>query len=53
MMEYLELTVTRCGKWTGNRRFIWSSLIEHSAMPIYAGVDLGFFERGGGGGGGG
>ena len=23
-MEYLELTVTRCGRWMGNREFIWS-----------------------------
>ena len=26
IMEYLELTVTRCGRWTGNREFIWSGL---------------------------
>ena len=23
IMEYLELTVTRCRWWTGNREFIW------------------------------
>ena len=27
IMEYLELAVTRCGRWTGNREFIWSGLI--------------------------
>ena len=27
IMEYLELTVTRCGRWRGNREFIWSSLM--------------------------
>ena len=26
IMEYLELAVTRCGRWTGNREFIWSGL---------------------------
>ena len=26
IMEYLELTVTRCGRWMGNREFIWSGL---------------------------
>ena len=26
IMEYLELTVTRCGWWMGNRKFIWSGL---------------------------
>ena len=26
IMEYLELTVTRYGRWTGNREFIWSGL---------------------------
>ena len=26
IMEYLELSVTRCGRWTGNREFIWSGL---------------------------
>ena len=27
IMEVLELTVTRCGRWTGNREFIWSGLM--------------------------
>ena len=27
IMEVLELTVTKCGQWTGNREFIWSGLI--------------------------
>ena len=26
IMEYLELTVTRCERWTGNREFIWNGL---------------------------
>ena len=26
IIEHLELTVTRCGRWTGNREFIWSGL---------------------------
>ena len=26
IMEYLDLAVTRCGRWTGNREFIWSGL---------------------------
>ena len=28
IMEYLELTITRCGQWTGNGKFIWSGLIR-------------------------
>ena len=27
IMEYLEVTVTRCERWTGNREFIWSGLM--------------------------
>ena len=30
IMEVLELTVTRCRRWTGNREFIWSGLIKRS-----------------------
>ena len=26
IMEVLELTVTRCGRWTGNREFVLSGL---------------------------
>ena len=26
IMEYLELTVPRCGRWTGNREFVWSGI---------------------------
>ena len=32
IMEYLELSVTRCGRWTGNREFIWSGL---NPEPVY------------------
>ena len=34
MMEYLELTVTRCGQWTGNREFIWSGLSHFHQQQI-------------------
>ena len=29
IMEYLDLAVTRCGRWTGNREFIWSGLKQY------------------------
>ena len=34
IMEYLELAVTRCGRWTGNREFIWSGL-SFNSIDIY------------------
>ena len=34
IMEYLELTVTRCGQWMGNREFIWSGLIIVTASGL-------------------
>ena len=38
IMEYLELAVTRCGRWTGNREFIWSGLsyLTVAHHPTYA-----------------
>ena len=35
IMEYLELTVTRYGRWTGNREFIWSGLRTKHNICIY------------------
>ena len=36
LMEYLELTVIRCGRWSGNREFIWSGLSDNN----YATIDV-------------
>ena len=41
IMEYLELTVTRCGRWTGNREFIWSGLrgaFRTNSLQVHPGV---------------
>ena len=35
IMEYLELVVTRCGWWMGNREFIWSGLKPRSKRKIF------------------
>ena len=32
IMEYLELIVTRCGQWTGNRELIWSGLNDRGII---------------------
>ena len=40
IMEYLELTVTRCGRWTGNREFIWSGLISSTAYKAFVVVAI-------------
>ena len=35
IMEYLELVVTRCGRWTENREFIWSGLMADPGWGIW------------------
>ena len=35
IMEHLELAVTRCGRWTGNRKFIWSGLIADLELNLH------------------
>ena len=32
IMEYLELIVTRCGQWMGNRELIWSGLNDRGII---------------------
>ena len=40
IMEYLELAVPRCGRWTGNREFIWSGLNACNYLVAFYGGDL-------------
>ena len=36
IMEFLVLTGNRCGRWMGNRKFIWSGLINlHRLIMLY------------------
>ena len=40
IMEYLEQAVTRCGRWTGNREFIWSGLTISAPLDEAAGHQM-------------